>query len=100
MNYGESTRAFWVLQYVNGRSFIGRFNGYWTSCGQIDAAALFHSRAEAENALQAFRAEAQERISNKESHAGQFWWDRYGGLVIVAEVEQITRMRPDADPEP
>jgi hypothetical protein len=89
----ESLRSFWVLEYVNGRRFIGRYFDHWTWGREIDTAVMFATEDDAEHARLALLAEAKDRISEKDSHAQQMWWDLYGGLVVVTEVERIVRRR-------
>lgn len=89
----ESRRTFWVLEYVNGQQFIGRFDGHWTRTRDLDVAALFTSQGEAENALQALLTEADDRLGQDDKvRPAQMWWDFKGGMVVVSEVEQITRL--------
>lgn len=89
----ESVRHFYVLHYVNGDQFVGRFAGHWTRSRDVDAALLFTVKSEAENALCALLQEAADRCAkSKESWPRKMWWDFFGGLVVVAKVEQITRV--------
>jgi len=92
MDERASTRRLWVLEYVNGHQFIGRFDGHWTRTRDLDAAALFSSKGEADNARQALLQEATDRISATGLRAIDMWWDFAGGLVVISEVEQITRL--------
>lgn len=92
MDTRASTRRLWVLEHVNTRQFIGRFDGRWTRTGDLDVAALFASPGEAENALQALLQEAYDRIHQTTPRAIPMWWDLAGGRVVVSEVEQITRL--------
>ncbi len=95
MSDGESRRRFWVLEYVNGRQFLGRFNDRWTRTSDLDVAALFSSAAEADNARQALLQEAQDRVNQSStSWPAPMWWELHGGLVAVTEVEQVTRCVP------
>jgi hypothetical protein len=84
-------RRMWVIEQVNSQTFIGRFDGRWTRTCDLDAAALWQSRGEADNAFQALLAEASDRCANAKEHwPSQFWWDLYGGLTLIREVVQTT----------
>lgn len=91
-----TVKTFWALEYINGQQFIGRFNQHWTRGSSLAGAALFETKDEAEQALQALRQEAEDRI-NRQPHAAQMWWDIHGGLTVVREVEQALRvLEPEA----
>lgn len=102
MSERDSIRNMWVLEHVNSRQFFGRFNGHWTRTGDLDVAAIWSSPGEAENALQALKQEAADRLAKAKEHwPSQMWWDVHGGLVVVREIEVITRLvEPAVPPAP
>jgi hypothetical protein len=77
---------------------IGRFNGHWTR-GGLESAALYATSDEAEQALQALKAEARDRVSKskKGQWPTEFWWNIDGGLTVVVEVEMVTRLKETSD---
>ncbi len=91
MSDDQSVTAGWVLEYVNAREFLGRYNGQWTK-GGIGTALILPSSEEAEQALDSLLSEANQRI--RADGARRFWFDLYGGLVVVTEVEVVTRRKP------
>jgi hypothetical protein len=92
--------SFWVLHYVNGHRYLGRFDHRWT-LGDLAGAARFTTAGEASQGHQALLQEAADRLAKHKDHwPDQMWWDVYGGLVMVEEAEEVVRLvKRDANPE-
>jgi hypothetical protein len=82
-------RSLWVIEYINGQQFIGRFDGR-SRTSDLDSAALWHSKGEAENALQALLAEAADRVARSKEQGRRICGGACGGMTVVREVRQVT----------
>ena len=86
----RTTQRVWAIEHVNSGMFMARFNEQWVRTDDPGCAVMFQSDSEAHIARAALLQEVHDRIGNEKLRAGQMWWDIYGGLVRVVELEIST----------